>query len=283
MTEGSRTAARTESAEKRGAALPGATTDVRQPTPLTDFVLGLQRTAGNQAVARLFDRRAAALLQRVLIGGVDVKNDAGGNNLKIFETALDYILFLQEDLLGQPDSWLSDVDAINAELQTNGFTPGAKLMIEKLYAEVKELSFVSNPVLAEAWQRCLNATKNKANYAAAGGKFKDKLPEVLHEIGTDFPTLEPKCKKIRVPNINKEHMVNKGPKFGGPQTAPHNLMYAGVPPVGGSGSLSEFHKGLHALKSGTGKVDYNALHPAIQTIIEHAQKSYDPAAIGTFK
>lgn len=258
-----------ESAQPDRPRAPG----VAAETPL-QAVLALQRSAGNHAVA--------GLLQRALIGGVDRKDDAHGINRQILDSALEAIIFLQEDKLGQPDSWLDDLLAINTELQTNGMSPVAEAAIRQLYSDAAELSFVCNPILNEAWQRCLNATKAKNNYSAVGGKFKDKLPEVLHEIATDFPTLEPKCKLVRVPKINKEHMVNKGAKFGGPQTDPFNLMYAGVPPSGGTATLSEFHKGLHAMKPGTGNVNYNALHPTIQTIIETAQKTYKPDAMGTF-
>lgn len=222
-----------------------------------------------------------SVAQRVLIDGVDVKPDKKGQNQAILSDALDALIEAQEGGLSDPDSWLSWAAKINAKLQAHGLTVGVKKEIEDFYGQIRELNFKVNPVLREAWQRSLNATSNKLNYAQVGGKFKDKITDVLHEISTDFPALAAKTKKVPVFKVNKEHMINKGKAHGGPPTAHVNLMFAAAPPGGAKETLSEFHKQLHALKPGTGSVNYNALDPDIRDIIEDAQMDYEEDDMGS--
>ncbi|WP_266168319.1 DUF4157 domain-containing protein [Dyella subtropica] len=254
---------------------------------------GLEREADQMGVRALHAGRAATdanyrplamqgepISQRVLIDGKDIKPDATGENEQILSDALDAIIEAQEGTLADPDSWVSRAAAINAELQLNGTTPAVLKEIEDFYKEAGELNFLVNPVLREAWQRCLNATSNKTSYSAVGGKFKDKLPDVLHEISVDFPGLAAKTKQVPTIKVNKEHMVNKGGAHKGSQTAHENLMFAAAPPIGATETLSEFHKQLHALKPGTGQINYNALDDDIRTIIEDAQMDYSADGMG---
>ncbi|WP_211463532.1 eCIS core domain-containing protein [Collimonas silvisoli] len=232
------------------------------------------------------DRTAVQMqpvVQRVMIGSKDIKADKAGNNEKIFSDALDALIEAQEGNLLDPDSWISKVNAINLQLQAHGMTPTVKAEIEDFYEQVAELNFKVNPVLEEAWRRCLNASSNKTNYTSVGGKFKDKMEGLLHEIAVDFPSLAAKTKKVPTFKVNKEHMVNKGKKFGGAQTAYENLMFAAAPPTGAKETLSALHKELHAMKPGTGYINYNAMDTDIQDIIEDAQTSYSSTAMGTFK
>lgn len=222
-----------------------------------------------------------SVAQRVLIDGRDVKPDKKGVNQAILSDALDALIEAQEGSLADPDSWISRVTSINDKLQAHGLTVGVKKEIEDFYAQVGELNFKVNPVLREAWQRSLNATSNKSNYAQVGGKFKDKITDVLHEISTDFPALAAKTKKVPVFKVNKEHMINKGKAHGGPPTAHVNLMFAAAPPSGAKETLSAFHKQLHALKPGTGSVNYNGLDPEIRDIIEDAQMEYEEDDMGS--
>ena len=174
------------------------------------------------------------------------------------------------------------VDSINVKLQASGPTKAILKEISQFYQQVAELSFKVNPVLAEAWRRCRDATSNWKDYSLVGGKFKDKFTELLDEISTDFPTLAAKASTVTTFKVNKEHMVNKCAKFGGGQTDFDNLMYAAAPPTGSTATLSEFHKSLHAMKPGTGKVNYNALHPDIRKVIEDEQKKYNEHLMGKF-
>lgn len=221
------------------------------------------------------------LLQRVDIAGKPIKNNA--HNHTILRDALMAIIECQDGDIADPDSWIAWAAEINLELQTNGVSAKALAEIELFYQEAEELSFFSNPVLAEAWRRCMASTRKNSMYAAVGGKFNRKLPEVLAEIKRDFPKMADDngihlCDYVVVASINKEHQINKGKKFGGAQTHALNLQYAGIPTSGGS--LSEFHKALHALKSGTGDVDYNAMDIAIRKIIEKSQKAYREDSLG---
>ncbi|KAB8051897.1 DUF4157 domain-containing protein [Janthinobacterium sp. FT14W] len=225
---------------------------------------------------------AAMVAQRVVFNGVDYKDDPKHNNRTIISDALDAIIEAQNGTVLDPDSWISWVDAINVKLQASGPTKAVLAEISQFYQQVAELSFKVNPVLAEAWRRCRDATSDWNNYSQVGGKFKDKFTELLDEISTDFPALAAKAGSVTTFKVNKEHMVNKGVKFKGAQTDFDNLMYAAAPPTGSTATLSEFHKSLHAMKPGTGKVDYNALHPDIRKVIEDEQKKYNEHLMGKF-
>ncbi|HYJ30913.1 MAG TPA: DUF4157 domain-containing protein, partial [Allosphingosinicella sp.] len=233
---------------------------------------------------------AAAPIQRVLIYGTDVKPDAAGKNLKLFDASLDAIISAQDDdVANNPACLLAKVTVINQKLEVDvaafGQPSAATLKdIETFYNGVNTLNFNVNPILRETWRRCVDATKDWKTYSKVGGKFLSKYEDVLSEIKADFPSLEPKAKKVVTFKVNKEHMVNKGGAHQGAQTASVNLMHAGVPASGSAASLSEPHKGLHAMKSGTGQVSYTALDPNVRKIIETAQKSaaYQPTAMGSF-
>lgn len=231
----------------------------------------LQRLVGNRTISR------------VLIDGVDYKPDAKGANQKVFSDALQAILDCQNDSLPNPSGWLAMLDAINVQLQATTAPLPAKMLkqIASFYEQLAELNFFVNPILREAWTRCINATsKGAGSYSRVGGKFKDKFDDVLNEIAVDFPALQNLCIDVQRKGVNKEHMVNKGPKFGGPQVDHRNLLYAGVPPKGSAATLSEFHVGLHALKTGTGHVNFNDMDADIKMLIEDAEKKYDPQAMG---
>jgi hypothetical protein len=281
-------AAREPDAPAAAHALPVPATSWAPPalgaTLTQSVVVALQRSAGNALVSRFLADTGAIggtrWLARVGINGKETKKDP--HNQKIFADALDAILECQNGLLSDPESWVSWATEINTELQTNGVSAQALQEIEAFYAQAEELSFFSNPILSEAWRRCMAATRDNSKYASVGGKFARKLPEVLSEIAADFPALHAKCGQVIITNINKEHQINKGKKYGGAQTAASNLQYAGTPPSASKASLSDFHKQLHALKSGTGHLDFNALDPAIQVVISKAQSLYSPDAMGKF-
>jgi hypothetical protein len=246
-------------------------------------ILALQRVIGNRAVAALFGGRAAGgtrWLARVEMAGRTTLIDT--HNKKIFSDALDAILECQDALLSDPDSWVSWATEINDELIANGVTQKALTEIEAFYAQAAELSFISNPILAETWRRCVAATRQNSLYAQVGGKFARKFPVVLDEIVEDFSSLKAKCDLVRTDKVNKEHQINKGKKFGGAQVAAWNLQYAGVPPSGSKATLSEFHTMLHSLKPGTGKPNFDALHPAIELVIKKQQAMYSATAMGQF-
>ncbi|HEX2085810.1 MAG TPA: hypothetical protein VHF89_09020 [Solirubrobacteraceae bacterium] len=263
------------------ASTQGTTADgggaARQRPPRTpqSALLELHPAIGNHA--------AVALLARVMFGSKDVKPDPNGTNEQILRTALDWILKVQDQTLTDPMSWLSQLEAINAQLQATGLTPSLEVELGKLYQAIHGLNFSVNPILGEAWKRCLDATRtNKSLYNAVGGKFLPKFTQLLDEIAKDFPNLAVDCSNVVKKGVNKEHMINKGGGYGGAQTDPLNLMHAGIPAVGSPSTISPLHKALHAAKPGTGSVDYTKLHPQVEAIIVTAQAGYDPNAFGVF-
>lgn len=214
-------------------------------------------------------------IQKVLMRGRDLKaiDDKDGSWEAIFKNDLNIIISVQGAMAG---GWQQLTDGINQKLQalpSNVIPPELEKEIADLYTEFATVNFQHNSVLNEAWSRCVDATKDWKSYTKVGGKFKDKFDGVLNEIVVDFPNLQALAKGVVAPKVNKEHMVNKGGAHQGAQTDHVNLMHAGVPPTGSKASLSELHKALHALKSGSGSVNYSALHPQIRKIIEDAQAS----------
>jgi hypothetical protein len=150
----------------------------------------------------------------------------------------------------------------------------AKVELEVLYREFAEISMKSNPVLNEAWTRCLLSTRSaaaKSDYFKVGPKFQAKFREVLNEIAVGYSSLTSLAQRIKEKGVNKEHQINKA--LGGLATAHKNLMDAGVG-IGRS-TLSELHKELHRLKSGGVNYDYTKMLLSIKSIIESVQDDYD--------
>ncbi|GHE60007.1 hypothetical protein [Roseivirga thermotolerans] len=208
------------------------------------------------------------------------------DNQTILKDALEALHEVQEGTLGDASSFAAKTAALADRVKSlNGhIDEETKAAIKNLYEEFGELSFRVNPVLREAWDRCLASTRDAAarsRYGRVGPKFRSKFQEVLHEIAVAHPALVGLINNIITDDVNKEHMVNKG--LGGLQTASINLMDAGVGERqrGGRGSLSELHKELHRLKSGGASYDYNSMLPVIRQIIEQVQATYDPDAMGT--
>jgi hypothetical protein len=224
------------------------------------------------------------VVQGVLLGGTDYKStDANGaKHQSDLQDALEAIIGAQVDDPTDLTSWVAKVNLINEQLRLDwaaNATPSATSLaaIKSFYVEVAELNFIVNPVLREAWQRCLDATADWKTYSKVGGKFKEMFADVLGEIEADFPALSSTVKKIKPFGVNKEHIINKGVMHGGEQTEHLNLMHAGLPPAGTKQSLSLFHIGLHGMKSGTGSTDFNALHPDIRDVQEEVLSSPDYA------
>ena len=218
------------------------------------------------------------VLQLVNIGGREIP--VNKHNQEILKDALDAILEAQNGTNGFLE-WCED---LIDDTEKDGVWAHAK-DIEEFYKSTKETWFSVNPILKEAWTRCINATRKiaqKSQYHKVGGKFKRKLEQLLLEIAYDFQELAELTDEVITSYINKEHIENKG--LGGPQVQHNNLMDAGVGPKGlgtGKGSLSMFHIALHKLKS-QGESLFNSMDPEILTIINHVKAGSTGDEMGVF-
>ncbi len=233
-----------------------------------------------------------APIRRVFIDGKDIKqtDPAAKQHVKNLTDALGALADAQNQDETDPSTWMWWVTDINTRLQASGVNAAILTEIEKFYTEVEELSFLSNPFLRQVWQNCLDATRSaaaKSKYSQVGSKFLRQSLLMLEEIKTDFSShadLVQLCNDVAgfMKGYNKEHLVNKGGSHLGPQVDHVNLMGAGTPLGTGGSSISPLHQGLHAMKAGTGKLDYTALHPKIRAVIEKCQKKYSTTTMGTF-
>jgi hypothetical protein len=208
-------------------------------------------------------------------------SEVSTHNEAVFAEHLWAILRAQNDSLAILNSFVFRVSQLADVIRLNGVKPNSaeEIELEKLYADFSALSFKSNPLLNEAWVRCIDSTRSvaaKSLYGKVGGKFRKKFAEVLGEIKAAHPILAPLISQIIILDVNKEHQLNKG--LGGAQTDLENLMHAGVGEerLGtGSGTLSKLHKELHRLKSGGFQYDYNSVLPEIWDVIEEKQADYE--------
>ncbi|MFN7911619.1 MAG: DUF4157 domain-containing protein [Bacteroidota bacterium] len=212
--------------------------------------------------------------------------DANPHNEGILRDALEALLEVQNHTVATVGSFAEQVSNLADYIGAKGYDAKAQADLRALYESMAELSFKSNPVLNEAWSRCIASTRSaaaKSIYSKVGGKFNKKFEEVLEEIRTGYPGLDPLVYKIMTANVNKEHLINKG--LGGLQTAHKNLMDAGVGDVnmGGTSTLSELHKELHRLKSGGLIYDYNTMDAGIRADIKDVQDGYDSDDMGALQ
>jgi hypothetical protein len=207
-------------------------------------------------------------------------------NEQIFDDALTALHEVQEQTLATVGSFGNLASGISDYIQANGIDAVALGHIEELYTEMAEISFKSNPILHEAWDRCIAATRGAAaqsKYGSVGGKFRKKFEEVLKEIGAGYGALQGKIDLLITVDVNKEHLINKG--LGGEQVEHQNLVDAGVGEkhFGGRGTLSAFHKELHRLKSGGYKVDFDGMDAQIRKIIQEVQDGYESDDMGALQ
>jgi hypothetical protein len=262
-----------------------AARSLERPAPRGGPLARLRSGSGGAAAAGA----PAPVIRRVLFDGVDAKESGakGAQHAQILSDALLALKDGQNQDATDPDTWMWWVTDINSQLQLAGVSPAVLSDIEEFYKQVEELSFLSNPFLRQVWQNCLDATRSaaaKSKYSQVGSKFLRQSMSMLDEIKTDFPSLSQLCDDVKgfMKGYNKEHLVNKGGTHLGPQVDHDNLMGAGTPLVMGGSSISPFHQGLHAMKAGTGSLDYTALDPKIRKVIEKCQKGYSKTTMGTF-
>jgi len=240
----------------------------------------LTSTPTSQKEAKESSSSVVQAMFRVRTGDTTLVN---ANNEEILGDALQAILEVQTDTVATIDSFAETVSDLADYVGANGFDATAEVALENLYEQLAEVSFKSNPILNEAWSRCIESTRSaaaKSIYSSVGGKFKKKFGEVLDEISAAYPALDPILQQILTCDVNKEHLINKG--LGGLETAHKNLMDAGVGEkhTGGSGTLSKLHKELHRLKSGGKKYDYKTMDVDFERIVQDVQDGYESDDMG---
>ncbi|HEY1050364.1 MAG TPA: DUF4157 domain-containing protein [Prosthecobacter sp.] len=206
------------------------------------------------------------------------------HNEGILKDALDALYEVQVQTSKACDSFLARTIALsNHVAQNGGWDAQAETTLRQLYKEMGELSFKSNPILNETWSRCIDSTRAaaaKSLYSHVGGKFNKKFQEVLGEVAQGYPKLALLVKSIITMDVNKEHQINKA--LGGGEVLYQNLMNAGVgeKQKGGTGTLSEFHKELHRLKSGGASYNFSQMDCEFEDIVTDVQGGYESDDMG---
>ncbi|MEM6966422.1 MAG: DUF4157 domain-containing protein [Bacteroidota bacterium] len=233
------------------------------------------------------------LIQRMFSRGKMTKMTI--NNERIFIDALEAILDVQKECENYEKGQVLDsstfivrLESLITHINSQGHIigPSEEKNIEQLYMDMREITFLANPILYEAWSRCIDATRSaaqKSQYGSVGGKFSRKFEEVLAELANSYKNnvnITSLIKKIITVDVNKEHQENKGQ--GGAQTDPRNLQDAGVGQrqFGGKGSLSYLHKLLHVLKANGGNT-FVDLDVTIRKIIQNVQSMTSETDMGT--